>query len=160
MAEIGGRGVVERIRECWTPFAAAVDGLDEAELVRPLGHGWTAKEMLAHVAFWDEAVAGAVTAMFRGQPLPEGWGFGSGYVPDRGEWPSATVHNAREAAWARGQALEAVLARLRTAHAGLLEFTATVTDEEVAAHAEYFAHLGDHYGEHLKDLEGVGQAKN
>jgi hypothetical protein len=139
------------VRSAWAPFRAAVEALPPGGLDREASGGWSVKEMLAHVAFWDEAVVGAVTGMIRGQPMPEGWGFGSGYIPS-GEWPPAAVHNAREAAWARAQTDAAVLARFVNAHEAMVRFLQTVTDEEVAANAGYFGQLGGHYENHLSDL--------
>lgn len=154
MAGKGAQGVLKQIDESWRPFMDEVERLGEAGIDRATAAGWSAKEMLAHIAFWDEAVEGAVTMLFRQAELPEGWRFGSGYIPES-EWPRDFVHNAREAEWARGQAAEAVLSRLESAHQRLLAFMETVTDEEVAVHPEYFPELSKHYREHLPDLEGL-----
>jgi len=139
----------------WQPFKSAAVQLGPASLERQTSAGWTAKEMLSHAAFWDEAAVGAIVGMMRRQPMPPGWGFGSGYVPDGGEWPRDVVHNAREAEWARGQTADAVLARLEKAHAGLVEVLETVTEEELAKDGDYYARLGRHYREHLPELQGL-----
>jgi hypothetical protein len=143
-----------QVEEAWRPLRDAAQGLGLHGLERETSAGWTAGEMLAHVAFWDEAVFGAVTMLFRGQPLPEGWRFGSGYAPES-EWPSADVHNAREAAWAREQPPEAIIERLDAGHRQLLAFLETVTAEEIAAHEDYFSSIGRHYREHLPELEAL-----
>lgn len=114
--------------------------------------------MLAHVAFWDEAAVPVITYMLRGQPVPEGWRFGSGYV-STAEWPAADAHNTREAGWAREQPPAAVLERLDAAHAAKVQALATVTDGEVAANARYFGDLPKHYEEHLAELEGMLDAR-
>ncbi len=119
----------------------------------PTCAGWTGKEMLAHVAFWDEAVVPAVVTMFRGQNLPPDWAFGSGDLGlGDGEWPAADVHNAREAAWARTRPLTDVIERCDRAHHRLAALLKSVTDGEYADHAGYFAGLGAHYDEHLAEL--------
>ena len=151
MSEANER-MLDRIEAAWALFRAAVDTLGVTGLETRLRQGWTAKELVAHVAFWDEAVEGAVTGLFRHQELPRGWSFGSGYAPD-GEWPHFEVHNAREAAWARSQTAEAVLERSATAHTRMVAFLTTVTDGELAAHADYFGSLGEHHREHLAELE-------
>lgn len=143
--------LLAQIDAAWQPFRAAVDRFGETDLANSLPSGWTAKEMLGHVAFWDEAVEGAVTSLFRKRALPEGWKFGSDYAP-AGDWPSAEVHNAREAEWARDRTSEEVLRRLVNAHERLEAFLATVTEDETVEHAGYFADLGKHYTEHLGDL--------
>ena len=37
----------------------------------------------------------------------------------------------------------------------MLAFLATVTDAEIEAHEAYFAEIGDHFKEHLPELEGL-----
>jgi hypothetical protein len=132
----------------WTAFRRAVVS---ADLDRVTSAGWRAKEMLAHVAFWLETVPPFVSGAFRGQPEAFSMTFPSGYVAGEGDWPAADVHNAREASWARDQAADAVLARADRAYDELRTFLATVTDEEVAAQAEYFASIGGHLDEHRTD---------
>lgn len=146
--------LVEEIEAAYVPFREAVARLGAGGLERPTPSGWTAKEMVAHVAFWQEAVRPVVTTMLRdGSPPEGGFSFGSGYVP-AGDWPGADVHNAREAAWAREQPADVVLDRLDRAHADLLAVAASVTDDERLAHASYFAGVVDHFREHLAELEG------
>ena len=154
MAGARAQKVLTQVDESWRPFMSAVERLGENGLERPTTAGWTAKEMLAHIAFWDEAVEGAVTMLFRQAALPKGWSFGSGYTSEA-EWPQDFVHNAREAEWARGQPAGAVLSRLASAHQRLLTFMETVTDDEVAAHPEYFPELAKHYDEHLPELQSL-----
>lgn len=143
------------VEESWRPFKSAVDALSPADLDRQTVAGWTGKELLGHIAFWDEAAVGAIIGMLRRQPMPPGWGFGSGYVPDVSQWPTADVHNAREAAWARNQSVSAVLTRLERAHAGLIEVLGTVTQEEIDRDDSYFSRLGNHYREHRHEVEGL-----
>jgi hypothetical protein len=68
------------------------------------------------------------------------------------------VHNAREAAWARSQSAEAVVARLDSAHVGLVNVLETVTEDELVRDGDYYARLGQHYREHLGELEGLVQS--
>lgn len=146
--------LVERVMETWRPFEQALRQLGPQGIDARTPAGWSAKEMLGHVAFWDEAVVGAITGMIRAQPMPEGWGFGSGYVPE-GDWPRADVHNAREAAWAREQTADAVLARLWSAHSDMVALLHTVTPEELRTRDDYFGQLGGHYREHLPELAAI-----
>jgi hypothetical protein len=155
VAAVSPETIRASVQAAWTPFEAVVSRLSPAELVLNVGNGWTVKELLSHVAFWDEAVEGYVTLAIRLRELPNGWTFGSGYEPDDGPWPHFEVHNAREAAWAREHNSEAVLERVETAHRALARFLETITEEEAAEHAEYFGQLGQHYREHLADLEAA-----
>lgn len=139
----------DRVEAAWAAFRAAVPD----DLERPTSSGWTTKEMLAHVAFWDEAVVPVVITLFRGDEVPAGWSFGSGDLGLTGnDWPPADVHNAREAAWARARSAVEVLERCDRAHAQLVALLLTVTDEEVAEHEEYFRPLGAHYEHHEPEL--------
>jgi hypothetical protein len=121
--------------------------------------GWTVKEMVAHVAFWEETVDPVVNGMFRGKEVPlEDWYGGDHLAVAPGEpWPIADVHNAREAAWARARPAEEVLGRWDRAHERLLAVVSTITEDE-AGREEYIGKIGaatyDHYAEHLFELEG------
>ena len=146
--------ILERLETAWRPIRDATTRLGQERLEARTTAGWTAKELLAHVAFWDEAVTGVVVGMFRGEPLSDGWTFGSGYLPakDAG-WAPADVHNAREASWARSRTASEVLARLDDAHHQLVDLLCTVTDQEAFEHGDYFDRLPLHYVEHLPELE-------
>ncbi|HVF31842.1 MAG TPA: maleylpyruvate isomerase N-terminal domain-containing protein [Acidimicrobiales bacterium] len=127
-------------------FLATLDGRD---LEAPTPSGWTVKEMVAHVAFWLETTPPFVTGAFRGDESAFEVTFPSGFVPsDDGAWPPADVHNAREAAWAREQAPDVVVQRLREAHRRLGEFLVTVTDEEASEHADYYRDIAHHLDAH------------
>ncbi len=151
----GAARIVEAVEAHWRPFRQAVDRLELERLDEKTPVGWTVKEMLATVAFWDEAVPGWVTLGIRQQPSPaDGWRFGSGYV-SKDEWPRDDVHNAREAEWGRSQTGAAVVARLDAAHELCLETLRTVTDREAMANADYFRRLGGHYDDHLPELQAL-----
>jgi hypothetical protein len=150
--------LLTNVATAWEPFKSAAVRLGPDGLERETSAGWKAKELLGHAAFWDEAAFGAIAGMMRHEPMPPGWGFGSGYVPNSSEWPRAEVHNAREAAWARGQQASAVLERLEKAHRGLVNVLETVTDDELARDKDYFGRLGKHYAEHLPELEALCDA--
>jgi hypothetical protein len=143
-----------RVEESWGALWEAVEHLGSGRLGEETTAGWTAREMLAHVAFWDEASVPVITYMLRGREIPEGWRFASGYVAGA-EWPAADTHNAREAAWAREQPPEAVLERLERAHQELVEALQSVDDAEAAEHSEYFDGFGSHYREHLSELRAL-----
>lgn len=133
-----------------TAFRALITGTD---LSTPVADGWTAKEMVAHVAFWLETTQPFVSGMWRGDPSAFDHTFPSGFTAATdGSWPEAEVHNAREAAWAREQSDFAVLDRLDAAIASLDAFLETVTDEEAIAQAEYYADIAHHLRAHRSEL--------
>lgn len=143
----------------WRPFDAVVARLEDSAFAIETAGGWTAGELLAHIAFWDEALVPVVETIFRVGTLPPGWAFGSGYTPGA-EWPAAGIHNSREAAWARKNLPGDIRARLHAAHEGLIVCLATVTDGEAEAQASYFSRLPAHYGEHLPELAAMAGARS
>lgn len=117
----------------WDRLMAAVGRWGPAGLERPLTSKWTVKEMLAHLAFWEETSRPVIESIFRGGPeLPVHEWYGGDdleLTPDA-PWPDADTHNAREARWARSRSAGEVLERLRRAREKLKAVISTVTDEE------------------------------
>lgn len=160
MISARARRAIEMVEEGRRPLREAVARLGLQRLEETTPAGWTAKEMLAHVAFWEESPIGFVTTAIRQQALSSApdasWRFGSGYVPDDSGWPSADVHNAREAEWARSQTPETVMARWDRAHTNLVEFLRSVTEDEGEKHAWYFFdEIPRHFGVHLPELQSL-----
>lgn len=132
-------------------------GMDGLERTTP--SGWTAKEALAHLSFWEETHVPVVVSMFRGQALPDGWEFGSGDLglPEGSPWPPADVHNAREAAWARARPASEVVARWHRAHEQAVEVFRSFTAEEAAdpRFTERMTASVSHMDEHLAELQAL-----
>lgn len=148
---------VQAFDQAWAPFREAVAAQTDPDR-RVAEDGWTVKELLSHVAFWDETVGPVLHMILRGQPgMPADWpGFASGYqAPDDGTWPHFDVHNAREAEWARSQTAETVIDRLDTAYAQARAYLAACTPEEVQDERfrEYVLdEKAPHYEQHRRDL--------
>ncbi|HVE93786.1 MAG TPA: DinB family protein [Acidimicrobiales bacterium] len=151
--------LTQRLDAAWSALRASADRLVSDGLEKPTPAGWTAKEMLGHIAFWDECVEPVVIGLLRGDvERMGGWKFGSGFVADNdGEWPPEDVHNAREAAWAREQTVETVLARVDAAHAGAISAIAGFTAEELADEKfiDYVDNCASHYAGHAAELASL-----
>src|SRR5262245_2650440 len=84
--------------EGWKRLSAAIDRLGPGGLDRPLTPFWTVKEMLAHLAFWEETSLPVIQTLYRGGPeLPVSQWYGGAdleLAPDA-PWPDADTHNAR-----------------------------------------------------------------
>lgn len=142
---------------------SAIDRLGMHGMERRTAAGWTVKEMVAHLAFWEETVDPVVNGMYRKHEVPlEDWYGGDdlGLGPDE-PWPVSAVHNAREADWARLRSADEALTRWDRAHERLLVVVGTITAEE-AENEQYFGKIGaatyEHYAEHLSEIEGLGQS--
>lgn len=165
-ARMGGMGraavdeQLETIEAGWRQLRGAVDRLGWQGWERRTAAGWTVKEMVAHVAFWEETVDPVVNGMYRGGEVPlEQWYGGDDLGLAPGDpWPVSAVHNAREAAWARPRSADEVLARWDRAHERLLAVVSTITDAE-AQDEKYLGKVGaatyEHYVEHLPEIEGL-----
>ncbi len=151
---------LEAVESGWRQLRGAVDRLGPDGLERRTAAGWTVKEMIAHVAFWEETVDPVVNGMYRGGEVHlEDWYGGDDLGLAPGDpWPVSAVHNAREAAWARQRSAGEVLARWDRAHERLLAVVSTITDEE-ARQGQYLGKVGaatyEHYAEHLSEVEGL-----
>ncbi len=117
----------------WDRLMAVVERLGPDGIEQPLTRLWTVKEMLAHLAFWEETSLPVIETLYRGGPVLPGeqWYGGEDLelAPDA-PWPHADIHNAREARWARSRSAAEVLERLKHARQKLKAVLATVTDEE------------------------------
>lgn len=160
MSSEGIEQQLETIEAGWRQLRSAIDRLGVRGLDQRTAAGWTVKEMVAHLAFWEETVDPVVNGMYRQHEVPlEHWYGGDdlGLGPDD-PWPVSAVHNAREAAWARSRSPGEVLARWDRAHERLLRVVATITSEE-ARKEQYFGKIGaatyQHYAEHLTEIEGL-----
>ncbi|MGE3074382.1 MAG: DinB family protein [Dehalococcoidia bacterium] len=148
--------LVAQIEARHEPFHAAVQRLKPQDFESATSASWTVKELLGHIAFWDEAVFGFVTSVLRQRELSADWSFGSGFRPaEDGTWPHFDVHNAREAAWARTQPADTVRSRLKTAHRMMVDSVASATEDEYLIQRDYYEGLGSHYLDHLPELEGI-----
>lgn len=117
----------------WQRLQRVIERLGTDGLNKQIGNGWTVKEMLAHLAFWDETSLPVIESLYRSKPeIPAAQWYGGDDLevgPDD-PWPDADTHNAREARWARNHTPAEVLARLQRAREQLKSILATVTDEE------------------------------
>lgn len=66
--------LLAEVQRGWEPIRAAVEAIGEEGLDGTTRSGWTVKEMIAHLAFWEETVV-AMVYHFRGKDneLPEDW---------------------------------------------------------------------------------------
>ncbi len=149
----------------WRRLRGAVELLDEDRMESPTSAGWTVKEMVAHVSFWEEALYPIINAMYRWKQVgPDEWYGGDDLALAPGQpWPTADVHNAREAAWARAKSAQDVIARWDRAHDLILSVLRTITEDE-ARSDEYLARIGaltyEHYAEHLAELQSGSGARS
>lgn len=154
------RDQIHSLEQVWNRYWPYIQELTEDQLNHRLREGRTVKEVLAHIAFWEEAAVGFVRMVIRGEPVqPEEWYGGTDLMWKDGDpWPPADVHNAREAAWARSQSRQAILERMQAARRHLIDFLGSVTQPEADGLVGEF--LGDpgedrvlHFEGHLAEIQ-------
>ncbi len=101
---------------------ASFEGLDAKQMETPLPNGWSVKDILAHVAMWDEADVADMHRAARGHKTR--WGH---WTPLVDRW------NEVEFALRKEFPLEQVLAELAEARQGLVEFVDGVPEELLAS---------------------------
>jgi hypothetical protein len=109
------------------------DHLSEEELTRPatIGSGeWSAKDLMGHIAFWEELATETVTEWRRGQrPSVEG-------IFNRGQ-QGVDDANARNQARTATQSVAAVMARSSAAHAAIKQTIRQMPEAEWRSKAFY-----------------------
>ena len=138
---------LERIDGEWQWFLDVTNGFSEEELLLPraVGH-WTAKDMIGHVATWEDELIKKVER-FRSSGEKTSYGGEAGV--DR--------FNEAEAEKKRGLSLSQVWDELHQSHQRLLDFLRGLPDEAFTPGTytgDWMAvDSADHYREHREDLE-------
>lgn len=155
-------GIVARIAAAHQRLLDAVAPLTDAQMQAPvLGDGWSVKDVLAHLAFWDQRLLHAIdpqdgshTSRLAPPIIAD--------IPFDEQW-LATV-NARIYALNRQRDLQDVQAELAAMQRRLLAVVASLTLDDVFDSAGLSALLGEpfapmllgayeHYEEHAEELE-------
>ena len=107
--------------------------LSDEELARPatIGGGeWSAKDLLGHIAFWEELAVETVADWRAGRrPSVE-------QISDDGE-AGIDAANARDQARTAGQSIEAIRVRAAEAHAAVMAAIGAMSEDEWRAKAFY-----------------------
>lgn len=118
-----------------TIIGALVRELDDAQLVEPktIGGGdWSAKDLLGHVAFWEELALGALADLRAGNKPSVEAAFAEGAAGVDGL-------NARNQERTASQSIDEIRARAAAAHTAIVETIRSMSDEEWNAKVPYEA---------------------
>jgi len=64
------RELSERTEQSWRAWVDAVEGIPEARMAEPAVGYWSVKDLLGHVAFWEDWVIGHCQRVLAGEPEP------------------------------------------------------------------------------------------
>jgi hypothetical protein len=143
------RELIERTDASWQAWKAATDGIPDARMSEPVTGHWTAKDLLGHVAFWDDWVIGHCRRILADQPEPDDDmdAINQGQVEESKQTPVAEQLRYRD-----------------EAHARLREFLTTIRDDEAkftrlveALEWETYKHYDEHAAEvrAWREREGI-----
>lgn len=132
----------------WQAWVAAVEGIPDERLTEPMAGHWSGKDLIGHVAFWEDWVIGDCRRILAGEPDP-----GEDLDPIN----QAQVEDAKGASVADQK-------RYRDeAHARLMAFLDTIPEETPtfpelvkALEWETYAHYDEHTAQVRAWREGVG----
>jgi hypothetical protein len=142
--------LLARIHDDRERLDAGVARVDAGRLAEPLLEGgWSIKDVLAHVSFWERTCAGWLAAVARGE------------TPERPEVRDVDATNARAFADARGLPLDQVQEAARVAYAAIVDATRALSGAELADESRFGFPLwrmidgnsADHYREHADQIE-------
>lgn len=133
------RELHDHTEQRWQAWVEAVDGIPDERLVEPISGHWTGKDLLGHVAFWEEWVIGECQRILAGDANTE---------EDLDPLNQAQVEESRDASVADQK-------RYRDeAHARLMAFLGTIPDDTPVFPAlvnalewETYAHYDAHAAE-------------
>ncbi len=147
-----------RIADGYAAWAAAIDAAPPRELTLPDLHGgWSIKDEVAHVAFWEGRLLPILHAARAGGEPPYRSGVGSAEKID--------AMNAEVFAASRRRDLDDLLAEMDRAHAALVDAVEELPDDALFD-ADHFAWMGgaplvaaiagdtyEHYPEHTRNIQ-------
>jgi hypothetical protein len=133
--------LIERMREGWRPFRRALGRAGNSRLGEKTAAGWTAKAMLAHLAYWLEALDESLPERLAGR---------------RGRIRDAQAENDRTEAEAATQTAHAVTKRLDDAYKKVFDIVQALPADEDVHFMAIRLIAGESYGhffEHLPEIE-------
>lgn len=134
--------LLRRIDEGWRAFRAKVGHIGRARLERPPSAGWTFKDLVGHVAAWEEEVPRQLAALREGTYR---WSL------------SVDEFNRRAVEERRLVGAEAILDELDAAHRRLVQAVREMPEEQLAdkrALEWIVESTYAHYAEHVSELGG------
>jgi hypothetical protein len=133
--------LIERIREGWRPLRRALTRVGTQPLDAKTASGWTGKAMVAHLAYWLEALQEALPERLAGR---------------RGRIRDAQAENDRVEAEAATQPAHAIVKRLDDAHKNVFDIVQALPADEDVHFMAIRLIAGESYGhfaEHLAEIE-------
>ena len=140
--------MLRRIDEGWRELREGIRHLGRAGMGRRTPTGWTYKDLVGHIAAWEEEAARGLRTLVSG-----------GEVPRFGTDDAVDAFNARAVAERRLVGAEAIIDELEAAHRQLVTVVTGLSDEVIADERTQRwidANTFGHYAEHRDELATRG----
>ncbi len=143
-----------RLEARWRELHAAFQGLSHDALLEPGVVGpWSIRDVLAHVATWEEEAMKALPVILDNGPLPRYSTFYGGI----------DAFNAQAQEWKATLTLEQVFQALEDTHDRLLSYLEGVPDVAFARESRFLRRLRQdtygHYREHTQQIQAWRQTR-
>jgi hypothetical protein len=134
------RALLSRVDQGWQEVLRALDGIPEERLEEPgVCEAWSAKNLMGHLAFWDDHVLEEIERALAGQPV-EDVDFQALNHADQAERMGRSVAEEREA--------------MRRTHAAVVTRLEGVSDGDAARLDRVIGrHTYAHYATHAQDIQ-------
>lgn len=138
--------VLNRIEQGWEIFLESIRGLTDNEMMESgvVGY-WSVRDVLAHIATWDQEALKVLPLILEGKPTP-------GYT----RYGGIDAFNAKEQEQKRHLSLELVKQELAATHQLLLNFLAELPESAFSPKSRFVKRLPndtyDHYREHADQI--------
>lgn len=134
---------LEQINAAWNNLLGTVNGIPEERMEdHDVVEGWSVKDVLAHVSYWEQWLIGGVEAWLNGDAwdAPDVDEINRNVAAERQDWP-----------------LDMVMDRLHTTHDQVLDLVRRVPDipEDWLAGSTW-----DHYNEHAEHIRRWRERRN
>ena len=141
---ISRKDLIAKIEQGYIASRAVLDALPTDRWDEPLPAGWTLKEMVGHLGYWETTVRPYIEALRSGAPREQGG--------------DADAENAKVAAEVRGLTREQVLERWAAAHADVLAVADSLNEDELADESVNEKFNGETYGHYPRHFADLGAA--
>jgi hypothetical protein len=140
--------LLKKIDRAWEAFTASYAGLSDEELMQPGVTGnWSVKDIIAHVACWEEEALTNLPIILAGEKPPK---YSSKYG-------GIDAFNAQMAEQARNLSLSEVLHQQEETHRRLIEFIQRAPEDQITTETRFRRRLRldsyRHYPEHTEAIQ-------
>jgi hypothetical protein len=139
--------LLKRLDKAWDAFKASYVGLSDAEVMEPgVTDGWSVRDIIAHVTWWEEEALTHLPHILDGGKPPR-------YSDTYG---GIDAFNAQQAELKRNLSLSEVLRQQNETHRRLIDFIQTVPEDQLIGETRFRHRLRldtySHYPQHTEAI--------